>query len=86
MVELTTTDMALIDKIFGMYGGYVLDFSNDRFAAFFNRDLKIDIYHDRYAIYGLQREAFPCVPRDLPGRRRSSHAHCVVGISRNRNA
>jgi len=47
MAELTTTDMALIDKIFGMYGGYVLDFSNDRFAAFFNRDLKIDIYHDR---------------------------------------
>jgi len=25
--------MALIDDIFGMYGGYVLDFSNDRFAA-----------------------------------------------------
>ncbi|AUX78690.1 restriction endonuclease [Sinorhizobium fredii] len=55
MAELTTTDMALIDKIFGMYGGYVLDFSNDRFAAFFNRDLKIDIYHDRYAIYGTSK-------------------------------
>lgn len=52
VAQLTTTDMALIDKIFGMYGGYVLDFSNDRFAAFFNRDLKIDIYHDRYEIYG----------------------------------
>ncbi|MBO9127699.1 MULTISPECIES: restriction endonuclease [unclassified Rhizobium] len=52
MAQLTTTDMALIDKIFGMYGGYVLDFSNDRFAAFFNRDLKIDIYHERYALHG----------------------------------
>ncbi|RUX45309.1 hypothetical protein EOA22_34970, partial [Mesorhizobium sp. M7A.F.Ca.US.014.04.1.1] len=55
MAQLTTTDMALIDNIFGMYGGYVLDFSNDRFAAFFNRDLKIDIYHDRYAIHGTSK-------------------------------
>lgn len=52
MAQLTTTDMALVDSIFGMYGGYVLDFSNDRFAAFFNRDLQIDIYNDRYAIHG----------------------------------
>lgn len=52
MAQLSTTDMKLIDSIFGMYGGYVLDFSNDRFASFFNRDLNIDIYHDRYAIYG----------------------------------
>ncbi|WP_292230209.1 restriction endonuclease [Mesorhizobium sp.] len=55
MAQLTTTDMALIDKIFGMYGGYVLDFSNDRFSAFFVRDLQIDIYHDRYAIYGTSK-------------------------------
>lgn len=47
MAQLSTTDMALVDNIFGMYSGYVLNFSNDRFAAFFNRDLKIDIYHDR---------------------------------------
>lgn len=55
MAQLTTTDMALIDKIFGIYGGYVLDFSNDRFAAFFNRDLKIDIYHDRFSVYGTSK-------------------------------
>lgn len=55
MAHLTTTDMALIDKIFGMYGGYVLDFSNDRFAAFFDRDLKIDIYHERYALHGSSK-------------------------------
>lgn len=52
MAQLSTTDMKLIDGIFGMYGGYVLDFSNDRFASFFNRDLSIDIYHDRYAVHG----------------------------------
>jgi hypothetical protein len=52
MAQLSTTDMKLIDSIFGMYSGWVLDFSNDRFASFFNRDLNIDIYHDRYAIHG----------------------------------
>ena len=55
MAQLSTTDMALVDNIFGMYSGYVLNFSNDRFAAFFNRDLKIDIYHDRYAIHGTSK-------------------------------
>jgi hypothetical protein len=55
MARLTTTDMALIDNIFGMYGGYVLNFSNACFAAFFNRDLKIDIYHERYSIYGTSK-------------------------------
>ncbi|MCR9280329.1 MAG: restriction endonuclease [Rhodobacteraceae bacterium] len=55
MAQLSITDMELIDNIFGMYSGYVLDFSNDRFAAFFNRDLNIDIYHDRYAIHGTSK-------------------------------
>lgn len=55
MAQLTTIDMTLIDNIFGMYGGYVLDFSNDRFAAFFNRDLKIDIYNDRYGVHGTSK-------------------------------
>lgn len=52
MAQLSTIDMNLIDSIFGMYSGYVLDFSNDRFASFFNKDLRIDIYHDRYAVHG----------------------------------
>ncbi|MBD8893763.1 restriction endonuclease [Roseibium litorale] len=53
MAQLTITDMALINNIFGMYSGYVLDLnSKARFADFFRRDLSIDIYHDRYAING----------------------------------
>ncbi|MBK1793297.1 restriction endonuclease [Devosia sp. WQ 349] len=52
MTQLSTADMKLIDSIFGMYSGYVLDFSNDRFASFFNRDLNIDIYNARYAMHG----------------------------------
>lgn len=52
MANLSTTDMKLIDSIFGMYGGNVLDFSIARFGSFFQRDLGIDIFHDRYAIHG----------------------------------
>ena len=55
MAALSTADMKLIDSIFGMYSGYVLDFSNDRFASFFNRDLGIDIYADKYAIHGSSK-------------------------------
>lgn len=52
MAQLSTTDMKLIDSIFGMYSGNVLDFSVARFGSFFQRDLGIDIFHDRYAIHG----------------------------------
>ncbi|MEO7221198.1 MAG: hypothetical protein ABIY37_01875 [Devosia sp.] len=52
MAALSTTDMKLIDSIFGMYSGNVLDFSIPRFGSFFQRDLGIDIFHDRYAIHG----------------------------------
>ena len=52
MAQITSKDMALVDVVFGMNSGYVLDFSNSQFAAFFARDLNIDIYHDRYALHG----------------------------------
>jgi hypothetical protein len=44
--------LKLIDSLFGMYGGYVLNFSNKTFASFFSRDIGIDIYDDAYAIHG----------------------------------
>jgi hypothetical protein len=58
MANLSTVDMKLIDSLFGMYGGYVLNFSNKTFASFFSRDVGIDIYDDAYAIHGtLERQA-----------------------------
>ncbi len=52
MATLSTTDMKLIDSIFGMYSGWVLDFSNSTFDAFFRRDVGVNIYDDAYAAYG----------------------------------
>lgn len=55
MAELTTADMTLIDTLFGMYSGWVLDFSNDRFQAFFVRDVGVDIYKERFEVYGTSK-------------------------------
>lgn len=41
-------DMQIVDKVFGMEGGYVLDFSDKTMAAFFADELNIDIDNDRY--------------------------------------
>ena len=37
MPAIKTIDMRLIDDLFGMGSGYVLDFSDKTFAAFFGR-------------------------------------------------
>ncbi|UFW72660.1 restriction endonuclease [Bradyrhizobium sp. WU425] len=55
MATLSTVDMKLIDSLFGMYGGYVLNFSNATFASFFSRDIGIDIYDEAYAIHGTSK-------------------------------
>ena len=55
MAALSTVDFKLIDSLFGMYGGYVLNFSNQTFASFFSRDIGIDIYDDAYAIHGTSK-------------------------------
>ena len=55
MPKLTTADMKLIDNLFGMYGGYVMDFSNSRFDALFKRDIGIDISSSAYAIHGTSK-------------------------------
>ena len=36
-------DMKLIDDLFEMGGGYVLDFNDRTFSAFFKNELRIDI-------------------------------------------
>ncbi len=48
-------DMRLIDDLFGMGGGYVLDFSDRTFAAFFAEELRINIDDPRYAAEGTSK-------------------------------
>ena len=47
--------MRLIDDLFGMGGGYVLDFSDRTFAAFFSEELSINIDEPRYAGEGTSK-------------------------------
>jgi hypothetical protein len=38
-----------------MEGGYVLDFSDRTMASFFNDELNVDIYDERYALNGTSK-------------------------------
>jgi hypothetical protein len=48
-------DMRLIDDLFDMGGGYVLDFSDRTFGEFFNDELNIDIDESRYSTEGTSK-------------------------------
>ncbi|MES9822830.1 MAG: abortive infection family protein [Candidatus Thiodiazotropha endolucinida] len=52
MVSLKRTEMRILDEIFDMGSGYVLDFSNRTIAEFFEDELGVDIYDEKYAFNG----------------------------------
>ncbi|BAV48072.1 Uncharacterized protein MLTONO_3169 [Mesorhizobium loti] len=52
MEQLRPVELKLVDELFGMSSGYVLDFTNGTFSEFFRREVRIDIYDSAYAIYG----------------------------------
>ena len=51
MANLSSVDRKILETLLGMGGGYLLDFSNVTYAEFFN-DYGIDIYHQRYQVFG----------------------------------
>lgn len=48
MADLTTTDKQILEKLFQMGGGYVLNFSDRTMGEFFRDDIGINIYDDKY--------------------------------------
>jgi hypothetical protein len=54
-VTIRAVDMRLIDDLFGMSGGYVLDFTDRTFAEFFRDDLGINIDESRYRLEGTSK-------------------------------
>lgn len=48
MANLSTSEKQILEKLFQMNGGSVLNFTNRSFAEFFRDDLKIDIYYNKY--------------------------------------
>ena len=45
IAKIRPMDLPIIDRVFEMEGGYVLDFSNRTFSEFFLDELGIDIDH-----------------------------------------
>jgi uncharacterized protein (TIGR02391 family) len=48
MSSLTTTEKSILEKLFQMGGGYVLNFSDRSMGEFFRDDLEINIYTQKY--------------------------------------
>jgi Abortive infection C-terminus len=55
MVSIKRSEMRQIDQIFGMEGGYVLDFSNRTFSEFFEDEFGINIYDAKYQVRGSSK-------------------------------
>ncbi|WP_203219202.1 restriction endonuclease [Pseudoalteromonas sp. S16_S37] len=53
--KLKSLDIKLLDEIFEMGGGYVLDFSNRTFSEFFNEELGINIDDPAYDANGTSK-------------------------------
>lgn len=49
---LKTLEKEAFEELLGMSSGYVLDFSNQSFVAFFRETASISIYDAKYAVYG----------------------------------
>lgn len=52
MAELSRVERMKLEKMFDMYGGYVMDFSNQSFREFIYEETRIEIYDDKYCTYG----------------------------------
>lgn len=55
MSLLRPSQTAKFEKLFGMNGGYVLNFSDSSFASFFGQVADIDIHADEYCQYGSSK-------------------------------
>jgi hypothetical protein len=55
MANLRSIDMLVVDDLFDMHGGYVLNFSDRTFATFFAEELNIDIDEPRYSAQGSSK-------------------------------
>jgi hypothetical protein len=51
MSDLTSVEKLKLEKIFGMEGGYVFNFSNRTFQEFILENINVDIYDAKYSYY-----------------------------------
>ena len=51
-IRIRSMDIPIIDRVFGMESGYVLNFTNRTFAEFFHEEINVDIDDHRWAAQG----------------------------------
>jgi hypothetical protein len=52
MADLKTLEKRHFEDLLGMSGGFVLDFTNQSFAALFRDSVRINVYDQKYAVHG----------------------------------
>ena len=52
MSSLTSIEALKLEAIFGMRGGYVMNFSNQTLQTFIQKSIRVNIYSDRYSFLG----------------------------------
>ena len=57
MQNIKSIDMLLVDDLFEMESGYVLDFSNPSFPRIFAEELNVDIDSRAYSDMGARRRS-----------------------------
>lgn len=61
MAQISVTDKDLLEDVFDMGGGYVLDFTNQTFSRFFSDEIGINIEDERYFEFGSSKaKRFRC--------------------------
>src|SRR5262249_12615873 len=55
MAQVKRSEMKFIDEVFDMGDGYVMDFSNRTFAEFFEEEVEINIYQEKYETRGTSK-------------------------------
>lgn len=55
MPKLKRTEMKMLDSIFEMESGYCLNFSDRTMVEFFEDELGIEIYQDKYSFNGSSK-------------------------------
>lgn len=48
MAKLTTNEKEILEELFQMRGGYVLNFSDRTFGEFFQNDMALNIFDPKY--------------------------------------
>ena len=55
--KIRIMDMPILDKVFAMETGWVLNFTNRTFAEFFREELRVDIYDPRWRFRARARRS-----------------------------